>query len=85
MSSVRAAVRSEGFSLGDLVALVTGKAKTEMGRGEQVPSLTRIDRPYAWATQGGEGHVCTFTRDRLRVWKQTLGACRAGGEAHLAT
>ena len=85
VSSVRAAVRSEGFSLGDLVALVTGKAKTEMGRGEQVPSLTRIDRPYAWATQGGEGHVCTFNHDRLRVWKQTLGACRAGGEAHLAT
>ena len=55
--SVRAAVRSEGFSLGDLVALVTGKAKTEMGRGEQVPSLTRIDCPYDWATQGG-GVTC---------------------------
>ena len=70
--------------MGDLVALVTGKAKTEMGRGEQVPSLTRIDRPYDWATQGGEGHVCTFNHDRLRVWEQTLGACRAWGEAHLA-
>ena len=65
----RAALRSEGLPLPDLVMLVTGKAKSEMGRGAG-PISPRTDPPLTWATQGGEGHMCAFNHDRLRVWKQ---------------